>query len=939
MSLFSLLLIAGMLLILFLRRNKNTPPPPSDPTYRQLYQQQLPPNQAYIPQQVTEPHQEHAPPADASPSADSHQSYVPPALPAPSYQPPPPKPFSPLPWLLFAGVAFLFLGAILFLTDTWEMLPDPVRAVLLLSASGIAFGAHLLADRVLKLQKTGLAFYILGSIFLPMAIGAIGIFGLFGNWFHVGGKGAMMVITAIFLSNSITCFAGLRVYKTPALAGIGICSGGIAWMFLALQIIQYIQFPEAIHSSVFSVVYCAMLAAAAVTLHFLCEGYVKRKNDTALAKAFPDGLYCVLLIYTVMAGILSTTDWLGTVLFSAVGLFLFLNPRFIHGSAHFGAAGFALCSLLLLGNLTNLFDSSDYANYLFTVGTSAMLLICIAAVSRLSEITRNSFLKTSYVFMAFTFPAFLPAYFDTLGFEGFFLIVPLLVGLCCFANTPKNKLHSNAVSTILILLLLYPLVISSTDREMLLLAVGAMLSAAMLITVSFVSRKLWCAVLALCTCTALLLTRLPHPELWLYWLCAAAFLAGLLYAHHRARPLLERCCGWVGIPFLLTAAGKTALLFITDEGSTVLVFFLLTCIFLAERFFFTKQERSRSIADYCLYASVYFAILLIILLASDIPSYWMALSCTCLLIFAGSALHRKQNALSIPLFLILTLLLGELIHSISEQLPINETATESLGYLLVLAILITMSRLLLPRFYTVNQAEGIQQIDWAYLAGFLPLQIIASLLVPDSKAFFCLLLAPYALLLLGRTASKHPILTMMSGSLCAALFFCIAEDRLGIRSLISDLPLKTPGTLLWVLPLHLFLLSLIWTLPASHRESVHQARFIMYCVTFGCLLLTALYSGVLLDAIVIAVLSLAVLLASFAVKRLRWFALGLGVLILLTLRMTFEYRHSIHWGVYLFLIGAVLLGIALRYEYINRWKAEHPDQPVKKLELFKEWNW
>ncbi len=937
MSLISLLLIAGLLLILFLRRNKNDPPPPSDPTYRQLYQQQLPPSEAYIPQQVTSPPQEHAPPADSKPSADSHTPYVPPVQPFPAQ---PKKPFSPLPWLLFAGVAFLFLGAILFLTDTWEMLPDPVRAVLLLSASGIAFGAHLLADRVLKLQKTGLAFYILGSIFLPMAIGAIGIFGLLGSWFHIGGKGAMMVITAIFLSNSITCFAGLRVYQTPALAGIGICSGGIAWLFLALQIIQYIQFPEDIHSRALPVIYCAMLAAAAIALHFLCEGYLKRKTDTALAKAFPDGLYCVLLIYTVMAGILSTTDWLGTVIFCAAGLFLFLNPRFIHRTAHFGVAGFALCSLLLLGNLTNLFDSSDYANYLFTVAASAMLLICTGTIAQFSEITRNSFRKVSYVFMAFTFPAFLPAYFDTLGFEGFFLIVPLLIALICFGNTPKNKLHTDAVSTILILLLLYPLVISSTEREMLLLAVGAMLSAAMLITVSIVSRKLWCAVLALCTCTALLLTRLPHPALWVYCLCATAFLAGALYAHRRARPLLERCCVWAHIPFLMTAAGKAALLFLSDDRAAVLVFFLLTCIYLAMRFLFAKQEGSRCTADYCLYTSIYFAVLLVILLlVSDSPFYWIALSCACLLLFGGAALHRKQNAMSIPLLLSMILLLGEVIQTISELLPVSETVSESLGYLLVLGILIAMSRLLLPRFYTASQMENIQQIDWAYLAGLLPVQFIASLLVPDSTAFFCLLLAPYALLLLGRTASRHPILTTMSASLCAALFFCIAEDQFGIRSLVADLTLKTPSTLLWVLPVHLFLLSLIWTLPASFRESVHQARFIMYCISFGCLLITALYSSVLLDAIVIAVLSLAVLLASFTVKRLRWFALGLGVLILLTLRMTFEYRHSIHWGVYLFLIGAVLLGIALRYEYINRWKAEHPDEPIKKLELFKEWSW
>ena len=111
----------------------------------------------------------------------------------------PKKPFSPIPLLLIAGVGFLFLGGIIFLTSTWEMLSNPVRAIALLSASAIAFGANRLAEKVLKLPKTALAFYILGCIFLPLALGGIGQFELFGHWFSFHGEGDLLLKSLIYL--------------------------------------------------------------------------------------------------------------------------------------------------------------------------------------------------------------------------------------------------------------------------------------------------------------------------------------------------------------------------------------------------------------------------------------------------------------------------------------------------------------------------------------------------------------------------------------------------------------------------------------------------------------------------------------------------------------------------------------------------------------------
>ncbi|MDE7120859.1 MAG: DUF2157 domain-containing protein, partial [Oscillospiraceae bacterium] len=148
------------------------------------------------------------------------------------YTPKPAKPFSPIPLLLVAGVLFLFMGGILFLTSTWDMLSDAARAISLLSASLIAFGVSVLAEKVMKLPKTGLAFYILGCIFLPLALIGIGAFQLFGEWLSFSGNGCNLLWAIIFASIAGTAFFGQRKYQQVFLAGISLMSMTGTWYTL-----------------------------------------------------------------------------------------------------------------------------------------------------------------------------------------------------------------------------------------------------------------------------------------------------------------------------------------------------------------------------------------------------------------------------------------------------------------------------------------------------------------------------------------------------------------------------------------------------------------------------------------------------------------------------------------------------------------------------------
>ncbi len=850
--------------------------------------------------------------------------------------PAPKKPFSPLPPLLFAGVAFLFLGGIIFLTDTWEILSNPVRALLLLSASVIAFGMNFLAERILKLPKTGLAFYVLGSIFLPLALGGIGVFRLFGDWFSFRGEGRLIVLAVIFLSISITSFAGQHNYKNPPLAGIGIGSAGLSWLFLSLHLAAHLFQNETGMTAQRSTIFAVMLAAAAIALNLTGDFCCQKDPPTSFTKALPGGTYAVLLLYTIAALFLSADFVAAPVILGLTGLVLYLNPRYIRGGIHFGVIGFLISSLITLGNLSTIpaaQTADGFAKYLFTVSGTVILLISVGSVVRLPQMTQSTFASMGYACSLFALPAAM-IYPNLTDDVTAYLYIPLLIALFCFANTPRTKLSRDSASLVILICLLYPAVLGSADLSNTLLTMLVLLGAALLIGVSLLSRKRWSLILAISACGALLLTRLPHPGVILSWFCTIALLGGTIYAHKHGRPLLERCCAWTGIVNLLMAGGGTALLVLTTNDTHAVVLAILLLVYLVERFGFASHSRSESTSNFCLYVSIYLSFLIWL---GNTGTPWLMLGAVCLVIFSGAALQKKVNFLCIPLLLSLTAALENLVGRLPSLPAAALTVVQVLCYLGILLLLAGMGRLLLPRFYTADNQHT--RIDWALIAGIFPVISMATTVNWHTGVLTCLLLAVYSLLYIGRTRANYIPAVMTSAFFCAALWQAQSENLFGIRTAVASLDMRTLSTLLPLIPVHLFLLSLVFLLPEKHRNSVHLARFLMYCFSTLCLLGAALYSGHTYDAILLAVLSLAVLLGSFTVKRLRWFTLGFGVLVLITLRMTAVYRHSIHWGVYLFLIGAALLIIAFRYEYVSRWKAEHPDEPVKKLALFKEWKW
>ncbi|WP_010531893.1 hypothetical protein [Lentibacillus jeotgali] len=106
------------------------------------------------------------------------------------------KPLSPkeirdrnITWSLNLGVILLLIGGLVLATSTWETLANWMKSGMIALVSLLFFGLAIFTERVLKIEKTAFAFYVLGGLFLPIAILSVGFFELLGPYFSFTGDG------------------------------------------------------------------------------------------------------------------------------------------------------------------------------------------------------------------------------------------------------------------------------------------------------------------------------------------------------------------------------------------------------------------------------------------------------------------------------------------------------------------------------------------------------------------------------------------------------------------------------------------------------------------------------------------------------------------------------------------------------------------------------
>ncbi len=960
-----------------------SPHAPSD--YGQLYQPTgAPPAPQAAPPKNGMPANHAIPPQVKPPVQQSAPQFVPPQ--APPKPPVPKKPFSPIPLLLIAGVVFLFMGGIIFLTNTWDSLPDIARAISLLSASVIAFAFNVLAERGLKLPKTGLAFYILGCIFLPLALGGIGAFSLLGEWFSFGGDGGTLLLALIFLCVSGTSFLGQSNYKSPFLAWLGLSGIAGTWTSLNFFLCGQLENKDFLSDEILTSSVGILQLLLSVICAAIAEIYLRRHaaGTTPLSRTWVPFLYPLHSFNLLILLAVSADAPLAGCLCSLVMALLFLHERFIAKYLHLGVFGFAAGLLSCLGTVCSigiLDDSDGFVKFLFVIAAAVFMLLSIAYLPQLKPATRNTMGIAGVLLCIPAVPyAFLFMLWNVDDAAAYFLLlfVPLIIAAVHFAFAPKQKLIPISFLPILYAILLYCVSISGAASDDSLLLRLLMIAAALILLIqAFLSRKLWPLMLSICTCIAVPLTTLPNGTVWLTWLCTAAMLFGMIYAHIARRPLLERSFGWAGLPFLLTSCCCTLLLFLEDAQAWILTLAVLALVFLAEYTILRSQFHSAGMRSFCLNLSVFLYLAALIKVCSETVSIgWLVLFALTLMVMTAGSLRRNNNLSALPMMIYLFVALREIVVVLGTN-PILTSGwilgLQIASYIVMLLIFAGMGRLLLPDGFFTNDGNKMQA-DWGLLVASFPIFSVASTIDWYPSVLCCLLLSVYSLLFIGRIKIRFIPILLASAFGCLTIFFHNIHDPFGILELWHNADFKAPQILLYLLPMHIFILSLLWILPKKFRSAVHIARFCMYCLTMFCLLAASLNFGKAMDGIVLASFSFLILLGSFAVKRLRWFTLGFSVLFLMTVKMTWEFWQSLHWGIYLFLAGAALIGIAFYYEYAVRRANESANAPTlppepapsvqapaadapnpnapapamekpkkkrskEKVRLFKEWKW
>ena len=104
--------------------------------------------------------------------------------------------------ILLTGSVLIVLSAIVFLTSTWNTIPNIVKTLVLVIFIGIFLGISKIAKEKLNLEKTSKAFFNISMAYIPICLIGISYWGLLGEYLSIKGNGGgiYLALVATFLS-------------------------------------------------------------------------------------------------------------------------------------------------------------------------------------------------------------------------------------------------------------------------------------------------------------------------------------------------------------------------------------------------------------------------------------------------------------------------------------------------------------------------------------------------------------------------------------------------------------------------------------------------------------------------------------------------------------------------------------------------------------------
>ncbi len=163
--------------------------------------------------------------------------------------------------MLLIGTAFIVLAAVTFVVANWVDMSPAGRVFALLAESALGFGISALLKKVIKLNRTSMAFYMIGSIIAVISLITAGYYELLGSWFACGGDGAPLLYGASAIVVSASAFVARSVYNSKSFNYIGVSFVSLAIIFFCIQPTEYIK--------EFAVVIAMVQAGITAVIHFI----------------------------------------------------------------------------------------------------------------------------------------------------------------------------------------------------------------------------------------------------------------------------------------------------------------------------------------------------------------------------------------------------------------------------------------------------------------------------------------------------------------------------------------------------------------------------------------------------------------------------------------------------------------------------------------------
>ncbi len=119
--------------------------------------------------------------------------------------------------ILITGALLIILSAIVFLTSTWNAIPNLLKTLVIILLVVVFLGASKIAKNKFHLEKTSSTFFYMAMAYIPICLISCSIFGLFGDFLSIYGDGKYIYLTCSSIITSLVYFINYKSNKNKGL--------------------------------------------------------------------------------------------------------------------------------------------------------------------------------------------------------------------------------------------------------------------------------------------------------------------------------------------------------------------------------------------------------------------------------------------------------------------------------------------------------------------------------------------------------------------------------------------------------------------------------------------------------------------------------------------------------------------------------------------------